>query len=124
MAQRGGIVLVGIAAGDLENALAQQGGQGMATAAFAPGQAGGEAVAEAEGDVDFGEPEQAAVAGEPAAVAGRRQRDARCSREGKPGWVRLGHRNTAGSAWWSAPQVSRRCFLMSRLPPALMHNPG
>ena len=64
-----GVVLVGVAAGDLEDALAHEGLQRVLPAAAAPlGEAGGEGRAQAERRLRLGQPGQAAVAGEPPAV--------------------------------------------------------
>jgi len=71
-AQRGGVVLVGVATGDLVEALAEQGSERVAHGPAAPlGDAGGERVHQAEGLIRLRQPGQAAIAGQPARVEGR-----------------------------------------------------
>ena len=77
-AQCVGVVLVGVAAGELEDALANEHLEAVAGAGgvFAPvGQALGEGLADAERGLGFDQPGKAAIGGKPTAVEGRLERD-------------------------------------------------
>ena len=82
MAQGIGVVLILIATGDLEDALADEGLQGMLAGATAPlGNEGGDQRAQAERGVRFGQPGQAAIGREATAIEGGLQ--GQCGRSGE-----------------------------------------
>jgi predicted Zn-dependent protease len=71
MAQGIGVVLILIATGDLEDALADERFQGMLAGAFAPlGNEGGDEGAQAERMICLGQPGQAAIGRKAAAIEG------------------------------------------------------
>ncbi len=95
-AERLGVVLVSVAAGDLVDALADKVDERMADATRRPpiGDAAGAGGTQVEGGISLRPPGQAAIAGQPARIKGCIERPA--DRRGEAqGWVgRLRHRRT------------------------------
>jgi hypothetical protein len=120
--QRVGIVLVGIAAGDLEDALADQRPQAMAHRAAPPlRDAGGQRVAQPERPVGLGQPDQPAITRQAARIKRHPQRhaDRRTKAQGTTGTML--HQSTARSGVLDNP--SNRAVLCLLPPSALLRQP-
>ena len=123
-----GVILVGVAAGDLEHPLADQRLQRVVDRAAAPlGDAGRERGADAHGTLGHGQPGQPPIAGQPTGIEARCERNARRRVEGVAGAHdghrgnrdgTLTHRSTVRGKSRSIP-YTRRCFSLARSgPPA------
>jgi hypothetical protein len=96
-AQGVGVILVGIAAGDLEDALADEGGQAVGDRPAAPlRNAGGQGAAEPERLIGLHQPGEAAVAGQAAGIERRGDRLVRGADELRDGLGRLRHGTPPG----------------------------
>jgi hypothetical protein len=95
-AQEIGIVLVLIAARDLEDALAHQGFPRVAHRPAAPlGNQGGEGRGQPQGDIRLCQPRQAAITAQATAIKTGFQRQRRGAGKAKDGCGRLGHAGTS-----------------------------
>jgi hypothetical protein len=123
VAQRVGVILILVAAGDLIDALADEGGEGMRAGFASPlGNAGGDLGTDAGLRVGMGEPGQPAIGGERSAVEGGVEGEGGEGFEREGGCGRIGHEEASRvGRWVSAPTIPNEAS-SSQLP--VMNNPG
>src|SRR5919199_3251926 len=92
MPQGIGVILILVTTGDLEDALAHERVERVLAGARAPlRDVGGDQGAEAKGGVGLGEPGQATIGGEAAAIKGRLQGQRRWRKKSSARWGRIRH---------------------------------
>jgi hypothetical protein len=117
MPQGVGIVLVLIAAGKLEDPLADEGLEGVRHRTGAPvGDLGGQGSAQPEGRIGFSEPGKTAITGQVAGIEASldRERSRTGKAEGRRG--RLGHEASPVEWWADTHLLPQRCLVLSSSP--------
>jgi hypothetical protein len=123
-AQRVGVVLVGIATGDLEDALAHQGRQVVAGPPAPLGNARRQRCAQPQRAIGVLDPEQATIAGQASRIERRLQRPVSRRRELQSSSGRMGHGSTAWSGVLVNPSNRAVLCLVPGAFGALVNNSG